>query len=366
MLLLLNMYFKLVSIFTRPTILSGIILNIMMINATFVLFVVFIRKAFSNKAAILSVFVWILFLPFWLYIPIFYTDTFSLPFMMGAILLAYQLIHTDVYLTESKYSIVIGIILCTGMLLKTSVAILFIGILIFIVFFKSWKHSVVCCSLVAVGFLFVYGSFHLWSSNTSMVDLTDSENLKKPYTHYLMMGLEGHGGWNKDDTSYTMNIYGAKQKKEANWDRINARLSNYGPSGYIHFLYKKAAWTWGDGTYYACCKLSRKPLHSSKLHDYVLSTGTHYNEFKQVCDGYQMLLLLLTLVSAGHCLLKKDFNILFLLQVTLFGICIFLLLWETRSRYLLNFVPLLLVTSIDGVLVLYNTLRNHMSQFLKR
>ena len=57
MFLLLSMYFKLVSIFTRPTILSGIILNIIMIDVTFVLFVVFIRKAFSNKAAILSIFV---------------------------------------------------------------------------------------------------------------------------------------------------------------------------------------------------------------------------------------------------------------------------------------------------------------------
>ena len=286
--------------------------------------------------------------------------------MMGAILLAYQLIRTDGWLTESKYSIVIGIILCAGMLLKTSVAILFIGFLIFIVFFKSWKHSVVCCSLVAAGFLLVYGSFHLWSSNTSMVDLTDCENLKKPYTHYLMMELAGQGGWNQHDTSYTMSIYGAKQKKKANWDQINARLSHYGATGYIRFLYKKAAWTWGDGTYYACNKLHRKPLHNSKLHDYVLDTGTDYNKFKQICDGYQILLLLLTLVSATHCLLKKYINILFLLQVTLFGVCIFLLLWETRSRYLLNFVPLLLVTSIDELLVLYNTLRNHMSQFLKR
>ena len=57
MFLSLLIYFKLVSIFTRPTILSGIILNIMMIDATFVLFVIFIQKAFSNKAALFSIFV---------------------------------------------------------------------------------------------------------------------------------------------------------------------------------------------------------------------------------------------------------------------------------------------------------------------
>ena len=37
------------------------------------------------------------------------------------------------------------------------------------------------------------------------------------------------------------------------------------------------------------------------------------------------------------------------MQIALFGLFLFLLIWETRSRYLVNFAPVFILLSIDGI-----------------
>ena len=37
------------------------------------------------------------------------------------------------------------------------------------------------------------------------------------------------------------------------------------------------------------------------------------------------------------------------MQLAVFGLFLFLLIWETRSRYLVNFVPVFLLLGADGL-----------------
>ena len=37
------------------------------------------------------------------------------------------------------------------------------------------------------------------------------------------------------------------------------------------------------------------------------------------------------------------------MQIAVFGLFLFLLIWETRSRYLVNFVPIFILLGIDGI-----------------
>ena len=43
-------------------------------------------------------------------------------------------------------------------------------------------------------------------------------------------------------------------------------------------------------------------------------------------------------------------------QLAVFGLFLFLLIWETRSRYLINFVPLFALLGIDGITSVENWL----------
>ena len=37
------------------------------------------------------------------------------------------------------------------------------------------------------------------------------------------------------------------------------------------------------------------------------------------------------------------------MQLAVFGLFLFLLIWETRSRYLINFVPIFILLGLDGI-----------------
>lgn len=44
------------------------------------------------------------------------------------------------------------------------------------------------------------------------------------------------------------------------------------------------------------------------------------------------------------------------MQLSVFGIFLFLLIWETRSRYLVNFVPVFILLGLDAMQAIRNRL----------
>ena len=79
----------------------------------------------------------------------------------------------------------------------------------------------------------------------------EAYSYQMPYTHWLMMGLTGDGGFNLDDVKYTQSFPNIDEKKAANIEVIKQRLSDYGFIGTIkHMTNKSVHNTWGDGTYF--------------------------------------------------------------------------------------------------------------------
>ena len=61
-----------------------------------------------------------------------------------------------------------------------------------------------------------------------------------PYSHWIMMGLNSGGGFNRDDVLYTQSFPNIDEKKAATVSEIKKRLSNYGFTGLINHLTNKA------------------------------------------------------------------------------------------------------------------------------
>lgn len=182
------------------------------------------------------------------------------------------------------------------------------------------------------------------------MDATDARKNEFPLEHWVAMGLEGTGGYNADVYWMTASVEGKEEKKAVDKAFIQKKLSEYGAEGMIRHLKQKIYFTWGDGVYFAPEKLKREPLKTSRLHAWVLYDGSEYAKVYKYCNAYQLLLLLGIAASLFRNLLEKGrLREVFVIQLAVFGLFLFLLVWETRSRYLVNFVPLFILLALDGM-----------------
>ena len=103
--------------------------------------------------------------------------------------------------------------------------------------------------------------------------------------------------------------------------------------------------------------LDDDPVNDTALHSLVLYDGSHYEAYRYICSGIYFSLQLLMLVSAYGELLKKrqrQENALPLLCV--FGIMLFLMLWEVSGRYATNYIPMIIIAAVSGLDVLTEAL----------
>ena len=116
-------------------------------------------------------------------------------------------------------------------------------------------------------------------------------------------------------------------------------------------LRAKVVFTWGDGVYFAPEKLKRDPVKESALHSWVLYDGADYPKTYLYCSAVQLLILAGILLSVLRNFFEKGrVREIQAMQLAVFGLFLFLLLWETRSRYLVNFVPVFFLLGLDGAL----------------
>lgn len=227
-----------------------------------------------------------------------------------------------------------------GYKIKGSVIILIPAFLIyFIVFTKKFnilKH--ICqfslflagCVIMSVLSGIVIGSFNI-------AEKEELEEIQFPPTHWIMMGLHGRGNYNSDDFWFTVNSGNYEQKKKANIEEIKKRVSDYGLYGNIEHLAVKLSWTWWDGTYMIGYYI--KKGSDSMLRNFIC----HSKTFKIYCTVFHVSLLFSIIYSFIRGAFSKRINREILLKIIFCGIYFFLVIWESRSRYLVNFTPFFLM-----------------------
>lgn len=332
---------------------SIVILNIILILVTVACTYYFIYYRYGLKNATFFSCLMILITPLYTYTTIVYTDTVAMIFPI----LSFLLYSRFYELTSKKryvFLLLSGGILAIGVLIKTNVLIAFIGIVIhYIMTQKGWKRMiyVLCIIILFIGINIIYHQ-----AISSLAPIEKSE-MGFPFTHWVMMGLvegeQGPGAYYHSDVEYTMalksNHYSNVDIKEKHLEVIRNRLTDYGFQGYISFLNRKINFTWSDGTYYAPEKLSRSPLRENVFQQYIF--GEKSLAFKVICHIIQVAVLALVWVG-GIGLLKSTNKLEQLLTITLFGVFLFLLIWETRSRYLVLYIPVILVLAVYGIDIL--------------
>lgn len=220
---------------------------------------------------------------------------------------------------------------------------------------KLAQSSVVIIPIVLI-LTFIYNILF----NFYIVRERDYSSQKFPIYHWIMLGLSEYGGYNDEDFMYTYLQEGYENRKNAEIVRIKQRLSELNFITLGNHLNKKLNYTWSDGTYYAPCKLDRQPLNKNIMHEFVLEKGEYTDYYKYWPQIMHFGMLIFIVINAGYILKNKEYsNKNIVLILTMYGQTIFLLIWETRSRYLLAFLPIMLMLSLGGIDTLSKIRLNH-------
>lgn len=286
---------------------APVVVNIFAINISIMLTAFTAKRLFGNKKALFVLAFCALFLPYLTYLPYYYSDSMSMPFLIGAVYLIVSALQVDNRKSMYAKLCAAGALIFLGYKVKGSLIILFaVGLLLLFLKFKFKKA--VC----------------------------------------LMMGLKGLGKYDEHDDYYTRSFPSKKEKQDANIKVIKERIKDYKFSGLYEHMIEKAVWTWQDGTYYISYH-NRKPKNDNILMDFLHIDGKYNKAFQNYSSALQLFILLMICISALKTLIKPKVDEMLLIKGVVFAAFLFFLLWETRSRYLFDMTPLFILLTVDGL-----------------
>lgn len=326
-----------------------IITNTIAINVSILFTVLTARRIFDNRKAVFTLLMCALFTPYYTYTAYYYTDTISLPIVTGVVYMFVCATQSKNRNVKATLLLLCGTLIALGYKIKGSVAILLPAVLIYLLLQFGIKRALKTAVPLLLGFVILFTSYTAILNSTDIIPKETSDRYQYPLTHWVMMGLKGIGAYNSEDSAYTASFTSKAEKTEANIEEIKNRISEKGFFGMAYHLGYKARWTWMDGTYYVGYYLVDYHNHSF-LHDFVLYDGQYRFWYYALASGMQLLIIFMMAYSGLCATRKKNIDLVCFLRIAIVGIFIFLLMWETNSRYPFNFTPLYLLVATDGII----------------
>lgn len=361
--------FQLIVFFIKAGMIFGVsalhsawLMNLIFINLSYLFLYLTLRKKFGVKPAIFGSIIALFFISVLLYSSIFYSDTLSL---FVGILFIYLYLLLDSKYKNKRIEILIfclfGFLLFYAKEIKITSAIPLIAIL-FDYVMKNYKEKTAYSNILIMLFVFlILGTcFKALVVNNNGYGFNEGDYRKYPYTHWIMMGIEdiekdnskrmSYGGYNYDDYILTENCGSTKKAIVFNLKEYVRRVNKMGALGYIDYLTKKGVNEWADGMYYVDVKLHNKPIHpENSLYRFMIQ-----DDSKMILiyftQGVQFAFLILLIGGAIIKLLNKSDKLDYI-RLSILGVFIFLLFWEGRSRYLLNFIPLFILIIVESYMI---------------
>lgn len=348
---------------------APVVVNCIAITASVLFAALIAKQLWGRRKGLFVLAMLVTFSPYYLYVPLYYTDTLSMPFgIIGLYWIVLALKKKDKSERVKKYLLLFlaGAILLIGYKFKGNLAVILAAGIIYAI--AKCKLKEFAC--VALALILGFGSFMLmFKAGYSYLNLVSEESVEHyeyPYTHWVMMGLNGLGGYYKKDSIFTAQIDGKKNKQDANIEVIKKRVSDHLKNHtMLKHLTRKALWMWTDGTYTIPGHL-KTYVQRSWMHDIFLRNGKYYKYYFAYASAYQLLLAFLMMISAIKGIIKSKIDFTVLLKLIVFGIFIFLLIWEGRSRYLLNLTPVFILVSADGLFSLTDTSKKLFAKLRKK
>ena len=332
----------------------AVILNTLCINASVLMTALLAQKLFGNRKALMTLLLCMLFLPYYTYTPYYYTDSISMPFFVGGMYLLFSAIKSDTKYKKYVMMLICGVVLMLGFKVKGSVVILLAVAVVYMLLKLKIKRAACLSLALLLGFGSAYAAYTAAYRASNIITPEQEYKYEFPPSHWIMMGLKGYGCYTIVDAEYTGRRDGKDAKIEATNEIINSRIEQRnnrtnGVDDMLTHLDRKSVWTWEDGSYFISHHIDQPRNGRNVLHSFVLNDGENHIIYYAYCCGFQLFLILMMAISAFRSIIRPSVNENVLFRGVVFAIFVFLLIWETRSRYLYNFTPAFILLAVDGL-----------------
>ncbi len=281
-----------------------------------------------------------------------YTNTFSWVFIIASIYLV--LLMKERRSIDTKfiiYAIIFGLISLIGFLIRATMIIpitaIFITFIIYLILHKKSiilfvKKNYIKLIVLAILILISLGTSYKIINTQINKYYPDSSN-NFPVTHWIMMGMDGTGAYNRKYSDYTYSFKTKEDKIKANITKIQEMVNGYGFTGLINHFIKKIPATF-TGNYYFELEKIQKP---SKLFPYLVDDKK--DGIIIYLEAFRIVLYSLVLISLFSQLMSKKVDYRILFTITLFGVILFYTIWESKPTYSLPFISIMIILATSSL-----------------
>jgi len=203
--------------------------------------------------------------------------------------------------------------------------------------------------VLSLAFTLTYGISQDFARRTSHISQADIDAYKFPLTHWVMMSLR-YGGFNQEDVDFTASFENYEERKEATVEEMEKRLKARSLGENLRFFFiEKQTRTWGNGNYASTDYSSRLERPEKNLIKEFVTAEGKWNKIYLAYTGIYHIILILGILLSGILAWRKDGDERMEAgRISLLGLAVFLLVWETNSRYLVAFLPMMIMVAYDG------------------
>lgn len=272
----------------------------------------------------------------WMVIP--YSDAIAI-FFVSASISMYILGGED----QRKWYIVVPLT-AMGYLIKPTVAIVLIAILVN-EGLKQWGNlkKEITLALIALGFIVCFKALDTFTEK--MIEYQVDEDQSFSLLHYMMMGLNNDtdGVFSQEDVYFSQNFATAEDRKQANVEKSLDRLKMLGLYGYLEHLSRKTLIAYNDGTFAWQMEggfYKDIPITESKASYLLRNIFYKDGKYQSYFSAVEQILWITVLLGMIPCLFgKAQGDVVPVIALMLFGLSLFLLMFEVRARYLFLYAP---------------------------
>ncbi len=324
--------------------LPSMVLNGMAISGAALLLYFTTRRLFGVLTAMFVLLAACLTSPFWLYAPLAGTNTLLLPIPVAAVLLW---LGARSCWREGKYKgailrfCILSGLLGLGALFRLPILVLWLAVVADLLFLLCGKGKglMLLAGTGALAAVLVGGMFALL--NSPLVPAANYIQDGMPFSRGLLMGLSQTGGYNQADEDLLLTVQGRAARGDLAIQEAQNRLESRGVLGEIQHLGDKLSHTFGDGSYGAAAYLQGNAANGGALG--FLTGGV----MSLLYFAVEAATLFWMLMAAVRSFMRRNEALTFV-RLAVFGLVIFLLLWETQPGYLVCFLPLFLLCAAEA------------------
>ncbi len=324
-------------------------------------------ETFDTDTAFFYLFLAAMYAPVYFQSTVSYTDTWSI-WCIPCTLLCMQRVRSAEALPKKLFwGVLTGVVLGVGMQIKVTVLIVAIAAAILMLVTCRKKENWTAAAATVFVVVLVCGGFRFWGRQTVIDPARAGEAM--PATHWVMMGLQGDGCYNADDEwNITTPAGPTPDRVKKNIEVIRQRLQEMGPRGYWQLIGRKTCRTFGSGngdmSYSYRFSDEEQPINL--VYRTVFQSGPYYGLYNNLSHSFYLVLLLLGIVGAVRQRTERTLPQQGVLCLAMIGFWMFMMLWESNHRQLINQWPLFFMLGSIGLASLRKPLHHAFSQIRKK